>query len=272
MKRFTLTLNIPRPFPRDAVNLIRSIGLSSHLHFTEVLAAPQGFTVQGIYPDDWTKDQISEFSQQLQESVRSAFADVLRHEAAAATVHAKEPPAVILFLAANPVKKKHLALDEEARDIEAKIRASEHRESLEFKSRWAVRADDLIHALNEDQPTIVHFSGHGAGVPGIVVQGDDGKPKLVDADALGHLFATLKDKIRIVVLNACYTVEQAAAIGKTSRAWRPRAMAAMRSTPRRRACDERFVNGDWSTLSTWATGSSTTLSSGWSEPPSTSTI
>jgi hypothetical protein len=45
MKRFTLTLNIPRPFPNDAVNLIRSIGLSSHLHFTEVLAAPQAAAI-----------------------------------------------------------------------------------------------------------------------------------------------------------------------------------------------------------------------------------
>lgn len=118
----------------------------------------------------------------------------------------------ILFLASNPDSTTPLALGDEARDIEAKIRATEHRDSLVLRTRWAVRADDLLQALNEDSPTVVHFSGHGAGAPGIVLHGDGGGKQNVKADALKHLFVTLKDDIRVVVMNACYSVEQARSI------------------------------------------------------------
>jgi hypothetical protein len=45
----------------------------------------------------------------------------------------------VLFLAANPAGMRRLALDEEVRAIEAKIRASKYRDALELISRWAVR-------------------------------------------------------------------------------------------------------------------------------------
>lgn len=127
----------------------------------------------------------------------------------AATTDGK--PNTILFLASNPTTDR-LALDEEARDIEQKIRASQHRDSLFLKTRWAVRTDDLLQALNQDRPTVVHFSGHGSGTSGIVLHAEAGGLQLVGAAALEHLFRTLKDDIRLVVLNACYSVEQATAL------------------------------------------------------------
>jgi hypothetical protein len=65
------------------------------------------------------------------------------------------------FLSANPVGTVPLQLDEEAREIEVKIRASEHRDSLELITKWAVRPDDLLQSLNQHKPHVVHFSGHG---------------------------------------------------------------------------------------------------------------
>jgi hypothetical protein len=124
------------------------------------------------------------------------------------------PPslAIVLFLASNPATTDTLALDEEARDIEEKIRAAKHRDSLLLKTRWAVRPGDLLQALNQDRPTVVHFSGHGAGVAGIAFHDDEGGTRLVKAEALRYVFEALKDDIRLVVLNACYSVEQAEAI------------------------------------------------------------
>jgi hypothetical protein len=118
----------------------------------------------------------------------------------------------ILFLASNPRQTSQLALDEEARDIEAKIRAAEHRDALVLKTRWAVRFDDLLQSLNQDSPAVVHFSGHGAGAPGLVVHAESGGVQLVAAKTLRKLFTALKDNIRVVVLNACYANEQARAI------------------------------------------------------------
>jgi len=118
----------------------------------------------------------------------------------------------VLFFASNPDNTSPLKLDEEIRSITEKIRASEYRDILELKSLWAVRPDDLLQALNEHKPQIVHFSGHGSVAGEIVLMDDSRQSKPVSATALKMLFTTLKDNIRVVVLNACYSRIQAEAI------------------------------------------------------------
>jgi hypothetical protein len=122
------------------------------------------------------------------------------------------PKIRVLFLAANPVGTPQLRLDGELREITAKIRAAEYRDSLELISRWAVRPDDLQQALLEHRPHIVHFSGHGSGAEGIILEADSGKPKPVSNAALVSLFRTLKDNVRVVLFNACYARAQAEAV------------------------------------------------------------
>jgi hypothetical protein len=58
----------------------------------------------------------------------------------------------------------------------------------------------------------VHFSGHGSQGGGILVVGQDGKSKPISTSAVKSLFTTLKDNIRIVILDACYSKSQAEAI------------------------------------------------------------
>jgi hypothetical protein len=70
-------------------------------------------------------------------------------------------PATVLFLAANPLRVQPLQLGEECRAIEAKIRAGTFRDQIRLRSYWAARPDDLLQALNEDTPTVLHVSGHG---------------------------------------------------------------------------------------------------------------
>jgi len=118
-------------------------------------------------------------------------------------------------LAANPLSSGRLALDEEARSIEEKVRDSKHRDLITFRTRWAVRPEDLQQALLEDEPVVVHFSGHGGGAIGIVLHSQEQDAEnLVAEDALVDLFRVLKDDIRVVVLNACYSEVQALAIVK----------------------------------------------------------
>ena len=112
----------------------------------------------------------------------------------------------------NPEGTTQLKLDEEVREIQDKIRAARHRESLELITRWAARPDDLLQALNEHMPHVVHFSGHGSPTEEIILLDRLGKPKPVTKEALVALFRTLKDNIRVVVLNACFSRPQAKAI------------------------------------------------------------
>jgi hypothetical protein len=120
----------------------------------------------------------------------------------------------ILYLAANPATENGLALDVECSEIEKKIRASNYRDSIKFISKWAVNSDDLIQYFNEFQPNIVHFSGHGSKTWEIILQDDKRQPKPVGKDAILHLFSTMKDNIRLVFLNACFSHSQAEAISK----------------------------------------------------------
>lgn len=119
-----------------------------------------------------------------------------------------------LYFASNPAQTQLLRLDEEVRLITEKLRASDFRDTIEFKSLWAVRPDDLLQALNEHKPVIVHFSGHGNLTGEIILMDSSGQPKSVSVAALKGLFRTLKDNIRVVVLNACYSKTQATAISE----------------------------------------------------------
>jgi hypothetical protein len=145
----------------------------------------------------------------------------------------------VLFLASDPFKTHALGLDEEIRAITAQIRSAEYRDTLELVSAWAVRPGDLQQLLLQHQPHVVHFSGHGTqghptGGPSssgpapvrnlvpadggqearLILMGEGGQPQPVDQGALVDLFDVLRDNIRLVVLNACYTRPQAEAIAR----------------------------------------------------------
>ena len=121
----------------------------------------------------------------------------------------------VLFFAADPQSAsggQRLLLDEEVREIRAKMRAAEHRDALEFDFRPAARTDDLLQALNETRPRVVHFSGHGRAEGLELVSADGLDSRLVPADALKELFALFRGDIRLVVLNACFSLPQAQGI------------------------------------------------------------
>jgi hypothetical protein len=118
----------------------------------------------------------------------------------------------VLFLAANPIDTKPLRLDEEVHLIQEKIRLSEHRDSVTFVSRWATRSSDILQVINESNPTVVHFSGHGTQSGELALQNPDGSTKLVTIEAISKAMSTASDTIRLVVFNACFSELQAVAV------------------------------------------------------------
>ena len=118
----------------------------------------------------------------------------------------------VLFLAANPINTIPLRLDEEARTIQQRIRMSEYRESVVFESRWATRSADILQAINETNPTIVHFSGHGTDAGDLVLLNSDGTSKYVSKEAISLAMSTASDSIRLVVFNACFSEKQAESV------------------------------------------------------------
>jgi hypothetical protein len=70
----------------------------------------------------------------------------------------------------------------------------------------------LLQALNEHQPRIVHFSGHGERDGDLVFQDVEGNAKPVTPDAIATTVATAADDVRPAVFNACFSAEQADAV------------------------------------------------------------
>lgn len=120
----------------------------------------------------------------------------------------------ILFLAANPNQTSQLKLDEEARDIQEMIRKSEYRNVFSFESRWAVRALDILQAINETNPMIVHFSGHGTDRNQLVLQDINGNAHLVSADAIVQTMLSASQFIKLIYFNTCFSIDFAQSIIK----------------------------------------------------------
>ena len=122
----------------------------------------------------------------------------------------------ILFLTANPSGTAALQLDEEIRLIGQRIRRGEYRKLFEIRSAPAIRATDLPYELMDNTPEIVHFSGHGSSAGELLFVNDsDGSPHPVPAKTLARVFKQFRDRVKCVVLNACYSRIQAEAIAES---------------------------------------------------------
>jgi hypothetical protein len=117
----------------------------------------------------------------------------------------------ILSLAANPAGLTARKLDEEAREIQEELRRASQRDRFELVPRLAARPLDLLRALREVKPSIVHFVGHARG-DGIFLTGERGQPVQVTRDALHATFGAAGQAVQLVVLNGCATEDLAQAL------------------------------------------------------------
>lgn len=117
----------------------------------------------------------------------------------------------IAMLVTDPDRNAPLQTLMEARDVKAAIRMSEHRDKVDLRVFPAPTLNELIDALNEYRPTVIHFSGHGGG--GTLLfdnerAGQNGGAVL-DFDMIARVIAATSAKPLLLVLVACDTVEGA---------------------------------------------------------------
>lgn len=118
----------------------------------------------------------------------------------------------VLFIASNPLDQPQLRLDEEAREIESMIRKSEYRDSVSFVTKWAARPLDILQSINEINPTIVHFSGHGSDEDELVFQDNSGNTKLIAKEAIVQTMVSTSEDIKLLFFNTCFSYGQAEAV------------------------------------------------------------
>lgn len=164
-----------------------------------------------------------------------------------AVENGKEPEVVksnvILFLSANPSKTALLKLRDEHSVIASKLQDS----GLKVKSKEAVSFSEFTEAIVNNEPRVVHFSGHGdlespelkealrtRGIggstsrekpegkdedPGIILFDDNKRNShFVSTEVLKELFYGLVKEIglpiEVVIFNACHSATQARAVSE----------------------------------------------------------
>lgn len=121
----------------------------------------------------------------------------------------------VLFLSAVPRDEEYLDVHREIREIQKKIRTSDYRDAVELIPCPAVQPGDLIDHFSQVMPHVVHFSGHGGRNGEICLEDDDGNARAVSKEAMIELFRVMKDNIRLVILNACFTGSQARLVSRS---------------------------------------------------------
>src|SRR5437868_1743681 len=92
----------------------------------------------------------------------------------------------LLILAANPREFGILQLDREVRQIREGLRAA--RAQFEIQVQMEATPKDVRRAMLNYSPTLVHFSGYGAGSQGIYFANEEGGASLVSTTALAEMF------------------------------------------------------------------------------------
>jgi len=120
----------------------------------------------------------------------------------------------VLLIATNQLQLAYVRLGDELREIEGKIQSASQRDAFEWIAKPAVRVSDLSGYLLRDQPHIVHFSGHGRPVEGLILEDASGNAKTVGISELTDIFRALKDNLRLVFFNVCYSNPLAEAVAQ----------------------------------------------------------
>lgn len=158
----------------------------------------------------------------------------------------------ILLVAANPKGETRLRLDIEFREIKQALLQAPLRNEFTIETREALRTEDFRRGLLR-KPRVVHFCGHGkekrtfsavnhltntqkdtqerlvAKLPedrdpkaveqddreeGLIFEDQNGNAKLISTEALSELFELCQGYVECVVLNSCFSLKQAEAIGQ----------------------------------------------------------
>ena len=125
-------------------------------------------------------------------------------------------PITVLFAAASPGDMEELRVKKEMREVREALDLSDERERFRLEVRPAQRPRDFTLALLKLRPRVVHFSGHGIDQTGeLCFEDDAGDAVPASPQGLRGIFAELEGAVECVLLNACYSQQNAAAVAES---------------------------------------------------------
>lgn len=117
----------------------------------------------------------------------------------------------VLFLASDPSNTSRLKLGKELQAVRDKLKDNAY---FEIQDQLNVKSDDVLSKIKSYKPHIVHFSGHGESSGELYFEDLMGMAKKVSIGALASLFHNASAYVKCVILNTCYSENQAKAISQ----------------------------------------------------------
>ena len=121
-------------------------------------------------------------------------------------------PAPVLLAGSSPSDKVELAIDAEFDLIENSVQVGSHARHLRVVLSHDTEVGELVTKMLGENPSVVHFSGHGNQQEELFFENDRGQSVAVSVEQISTVFSGFSGVVRCVVLNACYSAPQAAAI------------------------------------------------------------
>jgi hypothetical protein len=111
----------------------------------------------------------------------------------------------VLYLTADPIKNNPLRVDAELHHVQNEIRGSKFRSNITVQHRPAANLKSLLNGLNDLNPHIIHFSGHGNRSGIAMDNASIARPSVetVSFKLLAKALSATDSGPRVVVLNAC---------------------------------------------------------------------
>jgi hypothetical protein len=125
------------------------------------------------------------------------------------------PQVTLLWVASNPLDTTHLRLDKEYEVLKNALAGGPRR--LVPKDLWAATPENLLRALTDARPAVVHFALHGEDGGELRFDDGQGNTRLLGAGPLASVFAAVNKPgrvVRCVVLNGCHSDRVARALCK----------------------------------------------------------
>lgn len=125
----------------------------------------------------------------------------------------KPEPLRVLYMTTNPevFTDGVLRTDAEIRNVQNELRGTRYRDRVHISHLPAATYEDMLQGMNDKRPHVIHFSGHGGGAGILFDNGSVDNPEGVgmEFDKLGKFLSATDDPPRLLVLNACDTLNGA---------------------------------------------------------------
>jgi hypothetical protein len=132
-----------------------------------------------------------------------------------ATSPSTTPVATILLCTANAVyRDERLRLEEELRAIADALQRSRLRDAFVPRICPAVTFTKVLHELDDQEPSFLHFSGHGDDSGELVLLGEREGEQRVPPEQVARLLAALRTRPTLVTFATCHSHELARAAAR----------------------------------------------------------